>query len=184
MPYFKHPNALVETENIGDNTRVWAFAHILPMAKIGSDCNINDQTFIENDVIIGNHVTVKSGVYIWDGVRIEDHVFIGPNVTFTNDLRPRSQQYPESFAKTVVREWASLGANATVVAGIEIGRYAMIGAGSVVTKNIPDHTLWYGNPARMKGYVCCCGNSLETDYSCKNCGLQFGMQNEKLVEIK
>lgn len=180
--YFKHPNALVESDQIGKNTRVWAFAHILPGAIIGENCNINDQTFIENDVIIGNNVTVKSGVYIWDGARIGNHVFIGPNVTFTNDLRPRSQQYPEAFAQTHVRDWASIGANSTIVAGIEIGSYAMIGAGSVVTKDVPQHTLWYGNPARFKGYVCCCGEKLNAKYSCDKCSSQYKLVNGRMTK--
>ncbi len=175
--YFKHPNSLVESERIGKKTRIWAFAHVLPGAVIGENCNINDHTFIENDVIIGNNVTIKSGVYIWDGVRLADNVFIGPNVTFTNDLQPRSKQYPESFEKTVVEEGASIGANSTIIAGNRIGKYAMIGAGSVVTKDVPDHSLWYGNPARMKGYVCACGEKLLSDYTCCRCNRRY-----KLVE--
>lgn len=167
--YFKHPNALVESYNIGEGTRIWAFAHVLPKAVIGRNCNINDHTFIENDVIIGNNVTVKSGVYIWDGVYLGDNVFVGPNVTFTNDLRPRSKQYPEAFEKTIVEEGASIGANSTIIAGNKIGKYAMIGAGSVVTKNIPNYTIWYGNPAKMKGYICECGEELNSTYTCCRC---------------
>ncbi|MED4599482.1 acyltransferase [Paenibacillus validus] len=169
MTYYKHPNALVETDNIGRDTRIWAFSHILQGAVIGENCNINDQTFIENDVIIGNNVTVKSGVYIWDGVRIEDNVFIGPNVTFTNDLKPRSKQYPKKFEQTIIEEWASIGANATIIAGNRIGKYSMIGAGSVVTKDIPNNTLWYGNPAKMRGYVCNCGEKLTNELKCNKC---------------
>jgi acetyltransferase-like isoleucine patch superfamily enzyme len=108
---------------------------------------------IENDVVIGDNVTIKSGVQVWDGVTIEDNVFVGPNVTFTNDLVPRSKQYPEAFAKTVIKRGASIGANATIVAGHTIGENALIGAGSVVTKNIPDNTVWYGNPAVQHGYI-------------------------------
>ncbi|RED57631.1 acyltransferase [Cohnella lupini] len=182
MSYFKHENAIVETEDIGDQTRIWAFAHILSGAKVGENCNINDHTFIENDVIIGNNVTVKSGVYIWDGVRIHDNAFIGPNVTFTNDLNPRSKQYPAEFIKTTVGVFASIGANSTIVAGNTIGKYAMIGAGSVVTKNIPDHTLWYGNPAKFKGYVCNCGSKLTNDFVCEKCELQFEILQDGLKE--
>lgn len=163
MKYYAHPKAIVETVRIGEDTRVWAFAHILPEATIGSNCNICDHTFIENDVVIGDNVTVKSGVYIWDGVRIADNVFIGPNVTFTNDLRPRSQQYPAKYENTFIEDWASIGANATIIAGNHIGRYSMIGAGSVVTKNVPNNTLWFGNPATMRGYVCNCGESLDEE---------------------
>ncbi len=153
MGFFKHNQSLVESNQIGDNTRVWAFAHILSNAVIGDDCNICDHTFIENDVLIGNRVTVKCGVQLWDGTTVEDDVFIGPNATFTNDLFPRSKQYPEQFARTVIRKGASIGANATILPGLTIGQYAMVGAGSVVTKNIPPFAVVVGNPARITGYV-------------------------------
>lgn len=181
--YFTHPQAIVETDSIGEDTRVWAFAHLLPRAVIGSNCNINDHTFIENDVIIGNNVTVKSGVYIWDGVRVKDNVFIGPNVTFTNDLRPRSKQYPSSFLNTILDEWASIGANATIIAGITVGKYAMVGAGSVVTKDIPDNTLWYGNPAKFKGYICNCGVKLDTKLICPECKKRYVLENKKIRSV-
>lgn len=153
MTAFTHPNALVESVHIGDRTRVWAFAHILPGARIGEDCNICDGVFIENDVVVGDRVTVKVGVQLWDGVTLEDDVFIGPNATFTNDLRPRSKQYPEAFLKTLVRKDASIGANATILPGITIGAGAMVGAGSVVTRDVPPGAIVVGNPARIKGYV-------------------------------
>lgn len=180
--YFTHSHAIVETENVGENTRIWAFAHILPRAVVGSNCNINDHTFIENDVILGDNVTVKSGVYIWDGVRIKDNVFIGPNVTFTNDLRPRSKQYPSAFLNTILDEWSSIGANATIIAGITIGKYAMVGAGSLVTKNIPNNTLWYGNPARFRGYICNCGEKLTNDLICPSCERQYSLEEGVIVE--
>lgn len=148
-----HPLADVQTLNIGDNTSVWQFCVILKDAVIGDYCNINCQVFIENDVKIGDNVTIKPGVQIWDGVTLEDNVFIGPNVTFTNDLVPRSKQYPESFAKTLVKKGASIGANATIVAGNTIGEFALIGAGSVVTKDVPANTVWFGNPAKQKGTI-------------------------------
>lgn len=148
-----HPNALVETRHIGKDTRIWAFVHILPKARIGADCNLCDHVFIENDVIIGDRVTIKSGVQVWDGVRIEDDVFIGPNVTFTNDPFPRSKQDPESFLTTVVKRGASIGANATILPGITIGQKAMIGAGSVVTEDIPPNAIVFGNPACIVNYV-------------------------------
>ncbi|TXF77552.1 acyltransferase [Chryseobacterium sp.] len=148
-----HPLADVQTLRIGEETSVWQFCVILAGAAIGNHCNINCQVFIENDVVIGDFVTVKPGVQIWDGVTLEDHVFIGPNVTFTNDLVPRSKQYPDSFAKTLVKRGASVGANATIVAGNCIGAYALIGAGSVVTKDIPDYTVWFGNPAKQRGTI-------------------------------
>jgi acetyltransferase-like isoleucine patch superfamily enzyme len=151
--FFQHSDALVESPNIGDRTRVWAFAHVLPGAQIGADCNICDHTFIENDVRVGDRVTVKCGVQLWDGVTIEDDVFIGPNATFTNDAFPRSQQRPEKFIQTLVKQGASIGANATILPGITIGEKAMIGAGSVVTRNVPPMAIVAGNPARIVGYV-------------------------------
>jgi UDP-2-acetamido-3-amino-2,3-dideoxy-glucuronate N-acetyltransferase len=144
-----HPLADVQSADIGTGTFVWQFCVILAGAKIGNDCNINCHVFIENDVLIGKGVTIKPGVQIWDGITIEDNVFIGPNVTFTNDLRPRSKQYPESFLRTIVKKGASIGANATILPGISIGENAMIGAGSVVLKDIPSNTVWVGNPARQ-----------------------------------
>ena len=153
MDYFVHQNALVESRAIGTNTRLWAFVHVLPGAQIGAECNICDHVFIENDVVIGDRVTIKCGVQIWDGVRIEDDVFIGPNATFTNDLFPRSKQYPEEFAQTVIQKGASIGANATILAGNTIGKNAMVGAGAVVTKSVPPNAIVVGNPARITGYV-------------------------------
>lgn len=144
-----HRLADVQSEHIGEGTTIWQFCVVLKHARIGKDCNINCQVFIENDVTIGDRVTIKSGVQIWNGITIEDDVFIGPNVTFTNDLMPRSKQYPESFLKTIIKKGASIGANATILPGITIGEKAMIGAGSVVTKNIPANTVWAGNPARQ-----------------------------------
>ena len=144
-----HPLADVKSQNIGKGTFVWQFCVILEGAKIGENCNINCQVFIENDVVIGNNVTIKPGVQIWDGITLEDNVFIGPNVTFTNDLKPRSKQYPKIFLRTLVKTGASIGANATILPGITIGENAMIGAGSVVLKDVPSNTLWAGNPARQ-----------------------------------
>lgn len=163
-----HQFSDVQSQNIGENTSIWQFCVVLSGAVIGSNCNICAGVLVENDVIIGNNVTVKSGVQIWDGVMLEDNVFVGPNATFTNDLVPRSKIYPESFGKTIVRRGASIGANATIVAGVEIGEYAMIGAGSVVTKNIPANTLWYGNPAIHKGYITNDGVILSMDRKDKN----------------
>lgn len=153
MGFFEHPQALVETDTIGDGTRVWAFAHILPGARIGRDCNICDHVFIENDVVVGDRVTIKCGVQVWDGVTLEDDVFVGPNATFTNDSFPRSKQYPEAFERTIVRRGASIGANATILAGVVIGKNAMVGAGAVVTRDVPPNAIVVGNPARITGYV-------------------------------
>jgi len=148
-----HQTALVESIQIGEGTRVWAYAHILPGAQIGRDCNICDHTFIENDVIIGDRVTIKCGVQLWDGLRVEDDVFIGPNATFTNDRFPRSAQHLAEYPRTVIKRGASIGANATLAPGIVIGEMAMVGAGAVVTHNAPPHSKLAGNPARIIGYV-------------------------------
>jgi UDP-2-acetamido-3-amino-2,3-dideoxy-glucuronate N-acetyltransferase len=148
-----HPTSDVKTKRIGDNTSIWQFCVVFPHAIIGENCNICANVLIENEVIIGNNVTIKSGVQLWDGVTVEDNVFIGPNVTFTNDLVPRSKQYALEICKTKLRKGCSIGANSTIIAGVEINEYAFIGAGSVVTKSIPANTVWYGNPATMRGYV-------------------------------
>lgn len=148
MNYFVHEKGICESKNIGKDTKIWAFTHILPKAIIGKNCNICDFVFIENDVIIGNNVTIKCGVQIWDGITIEDNVFIGPNVTFTNDKFPRSKVYPDQFLKTKIEKGASLGANSTILPGIIIGKNAMIGAGSVVTHSVSTDTIVVGNPAR------------------------------------
>jgi UDP-2-acetamido-3-amino-2,3-dideoxy-glucuronate N-acetyltransferase len=150
---FFHPAAIVETESVGEGTRVWAFAHILPGARIGAGCNICDHTFIENDVVVGDRVTVKCGVQLWDGITLEDDVFVGPNVTFTNDPFPRSGQHRPNVARTLVRRGASIGANATILPGITIGERAMVGSGAVVARDVPPDAIVGGNPARIFGYV-------------------------------
>jgi UDP-2-acetamido-3-amino-2,3-dideoxy-glucuronate N-acetyltransferase len=151
--HYVHPQAICESNHIGENTRIWAFAHVLPNAVIGAECNICDGVFIENDVIVGDRVTIKCGVQLWDGLTVEDDVFIGPNATFTNDRFPRSKVFPEQFAKTIVRKGASIGANATILPGLEIGSGAMVGAGSVITRSVPPNAIAVGNPARIIGYV-------------------------------
>jgi acetyltransferase-like isoleucine patch superfamily enzyme len=164
-----HNLAEVQSKNIGKNTNIWQFCVILKDAKIGNNCNINAHVFIENNVIIGNNVTVKSGVQLWDNIEVEDNVFIGPNVTFTNDFTPRSKQYPKKFLKTVIKKGSSIGANSTIIGGVTINEYSMIGAGSVVTKNIGIQELWYGNPSSFKGYVCRCGNRCDKSLICNTC---------------
>src|SRR2546421_3862172 len=153
--FFQHEQALVESTSIGDDTRIWAFAHVLPGAKIGRECNICDHTFIENDVVIGDRVTIKCGVQIWDGLTIEDDVFIGPNASFTSDNFPRSTRFlsAEKRPRTLLKRGASIGANATILPGIVLGERAMIGAGAVVTRSVPPDAIVVGNPASISGYV-------------------------------
>jgi UDP-2-acetamido-3-amino-2,3-dideoxy-glucuronate N-acetyltransferase len=151
--FFVHPNALCESAQVGKGSRIWAFAHVLPKARLGLDCNVCDGVFIENDVVVGDRVTVKCGVQLWDGITLEDDVFVGPNATFTNDPFPRSKQYPEKFGRTVVQKGASIGANATILPGLTIGRNAMVGAGAVVTRSVPPNAIVAGNPAHIIGYV-------------------------------
>ncbi|MAE23268.1 MAG: dTDP-6-deoxy-3,4-keto-hexulose isomerase [Pseudomonas sp.] len=148
MPYI-HKLSDVQSTTIGRGTRIWQYAVVLPGARIGEDCNICAHTLIENDVVLGDRVTVKSGVFLWDGLRIADDVFIGPNATFANDPMPRSKHYPEKFLGTHLHRGASIGANATLLPGVSIGEYAMVGAGAVVTKDVPPRTVVVGNPARI-----------------------------------
>lgn len=148
-----HPLSDVKSDTIGSGTKVWQYSVILSGAVIGHNCNICAHTLIEGDVKIGNNVTIKSGVYLWDGTRIGDNVFIGPNATFTNDPYPRSKVYPDRFYGVIVNEWASIGANATILPGVVVGVGAMVGAGSVVTSDVPDHAVVVGNPAKVIRYV-------------------------------
>jgi acetyltransferase-like isoleucine patch superfamily enzyme len=167
MKYFCHKSAEVQSISIGAGTYIWQFVVVLKEAIVGEYCNINSHVFIENDVQIGDYVTIKSGVQIWDGITLEDNVFIGPNVTFTNDLIPRSKKYPDEFVKTIIQKGASIGANATIIAGNEIGTYAMVGAGSVVTKNIGKNELWVGNPAKKIGFLTNEGEVLDLNLKSK-----------------
>lgn len=160
--YFVHPAAICESDKIGESTKIWAFSHVLSGAKIGRDVNINDHVFIEDDVIVGDRVTVKCGVQLWNGTTIEDDVFIGPNVTFTNDMFPRSKKFLESHPRTLIRKGASVGAGTVLLPGVIIGQYALIGAGSVVTRDVPPFAKVYGNPARIFGYVNPDGTALES----------------------
>jgi UDP-2-acetamido-3-amino-2,3-dideoxy-glucuronate N-acetyltransferase len=176
-----HPTSDVQTTKIGSDTVIWQYTVVLQEASIGNNCNINAHCFIENDVIIGNNVTLKCGVYVWDGIRIEDDVFVGPSVTFINDKNPRSKIYPEKKIGAYIEKGVSLGANSTILGGIRIGRYALIGAGSVVTKDVPNNTLWIGNPARHSGYVCNCGHKLDKSLHCNYCNSDYELINNKIV---
>jgi UDP-2-acetamido-3-amino-2,3-dideoxy-glucuronate N-acetyltransferase len=151
--YFVHPLALCETADVGEGSRIWAFAYVLEGARIGRDANVCSHVFIEEDVVVGDRVTIKSGVQLWNGVRLADDVFVGPNATFTNDLFPRSKSRPERFLETVVERGASIGANATILAGVTIGTGAMVGAGAVVTRSVPAHAVVTGNPAEIRRFV-------------------------------
>lgn len=181
-----HSTALVESSDIGPGTRIWAFCHVLSGARIGRLCNIGDHSFIEGGVTIGDEVVIKNGVSIWRGVTIEDRVFIGPNATFTNDFVPRARVFHDHYQPTLVREGASIGANATLLCGITIGRYALVGAGSVVTRNVPDFALVVGSPARISGYVCRCGTKLAFSAGqiadCTHCPRRFRQIDSGAVE--
>lgn len=183
LQFFTHPQALVESDDIGPRTRVWAFAHVMKGARIGADCNIGDHAYIEPDVCLGNNVTVKNGVAIWTGVTVDDNAFLGPNCVFTNDPNPRAyiKKSIDSLTPTHVCANATIGANATIVCGVTIGRYAFIGAGTVVIRTVPDFALVVGNPARQIGWMCMCarklpmpvGAPLGAECRCTYCGNIF-----------
>lgn len=177
-----HSHALVdEGAQLGERTRVWAFAHILSGAVIGEDCNICDHTFVEGQVILGDRVTVKCGVYLWDGVTAEDDVFIGPAAVFTNDLKPRSREYPASYAQTLLKQGCSIGANSTIAAGIVVGAWSMIGLGSIVTKSVADYAVVWGTPATFKYWMCRCTKKLDFGNSKRavcECGKSYELDSE------
>jgi acetyltransferase-like isoleucine patch superfamily enzyme len=177
-----HPQAIVETPDIGENTRIWAFVHVLKGAVIGKNNNICDHCFIENGVKLGDDVTVKSGVYLWKGITAEDGVFIGPAAAFTNDLFPRSKNTGYEQKNTLLKKGCSIGANATILAGITVGQYAMVGAGAVVTKDVHDFTIVYGNPAVEKGYACVCGKKLrfKGKRALCSCGKKYEKNKNKI----
>ncbi len=192
---FIHPTALVENDFVGQGTRIWAFVHIFPGVRVGDNCNICDHAFIETGVTIGNNVTLKNNVCVWEGITIEDDVFVGPNVSFTNDLFPRSPRMIEVrtrylqkdnwMAKTVIRKGSSIGANATIIGGIQIGCYSFIGAGATVTKDVEPFALVVGCPAKKVGYVCVCGKKRGTSFpssTCPACGTTPDVYKRKFIE--
>jgi UDP-2-acetamido-3-amino-2,3-dideoxy-glucuronate N-acetyltransferase len=172
---FVHPHGICESDTVGAGTRVWAFAHVLPGAVVGKDCNLGDHSFVEGGARLGDGVTVKNGVAVWDAVTLEDHVFVGPNVSFTNDMTPRAmvKKPPEDFVPTLVRRGATLGANATIVCGVVIDEFAFVAAGAVVTRDVARHALVAGNPARSIGWMCECGERLGESLRC-GCGRRYG----------
>ena len=185
--YFVHPTSVVdEGAVIGDGTKIWHFSHIQSGAKIGKNCSFGQNANVSNNVTIGNGVKVQNNVSIYEGVELKDYVFCGPSCVFTNDLTPRAK-YPKGragYKKTVVGEGASIGANATVVCGHNIGKWAMIAAGAVVTSNVPDHALMIGVPARLRGWVCECGTILSDDLTCDKCGRTYHESDSGLKEAK
>lgn len=171
---FVHEKALCDTDDIGDGTRVWAFAHVMKGARVGAHCNICDHAFIESGAVLGNRVTVKNAVLVWDKVTVEDEVFLGPNMVFTNDMNPRVafKKSPDAFLPTLVKRGASIGANATIVCGVTLGEHSFVGAGSVVIRDVPAHAMVVGNPARRIGWMCACGEKLPSSLACK-CGRAY-----------
>lgn len=183
--FFVHPHGICESDQVGDRTRVWAFAHILGGAKVGSDCNVCDGAFIEGGASVGNRVTVKNQVMIFEGVHVADEVFLGPGVIFTNDLRPRAhiKRHGDALLETHVERGATLGAGVVVVCGVTIGAHAFVGAGAVVTRDVPPHAFVAGNPARQKGWVCICGERLAADLLCE-CGRRYGLASEGSLALE
>ncbi|NMB55060.1 MAG: N-acetyltransferase [Leptolinea sp.] len=193
--FFSHSTAIVETEQIGSGTRIWAYAHVMKEVQIGSNCNIGDHSFIESGVVVGNNVTIKNGNMLFEGLVLEDGVFVGPHVFFTNDLHPRSPRLPQAkmrykshdwLYKTLVKRGASLGAGAVILADTTIGEYALVGAGCVVSHDVPAYALVVGNPARQIGWVCECGITLKEDGQtgvCPSCSRRYHIKDQKISPL-
>jgi UDP-2-acetamido-3-amino-2,3-dideoxy-glucuronate N-acetyltransferase len=181
---FVHPLALCECDDVGPRTRIWAFAHVQERARIGADCQVGDHAFVEGGAVVGDSVTIKNGVLLWSGVTVEDEVFLGPGAVFTNDASPRAafRKGPAGWLPTLVRHGATVGANATVLPGLTIGRWAMVGAGGVVTADVADHALVVGNPARQVGWACRCGRALPDDLDCVACGRSYRLAGGGTLE--
>lgn len=186
MAYYIHPTSIVDDNvEIGEGTKVWLFCHIQSGARIGTHCSFGQNVNVSNDVRIGNGVKVQNNVSIYEGVELEDYVFCGPSCVFTNDLTPRAK-YPKGkagYKRTLVKEGATIGANATIVCGHTVGKWALIGAGAVVTSDVPDYALMLGVPARRSGWVCRCGNILSEEYVCDKCGRQYSFSDENKLEM-
>ena len=174
-----HPQALVETDQIGPRTRIWAFAHVMKRAVIGSDCNICDHAFVESGVTIVNRVKIKNGVAVWEKVTIEDDVFLGPNCVLTNDINPRAEinKGSDRFLPTYIKKGATIGENATIICGITLGEYSFIAAGAVVTRDVVPYSVMVGVPAQMAGYMCRCGEKIHFSKSCV-CGRKYQFINK------
>jgi len=184
---FIHKDAVVESNHIGEGTRIWRNVHIMPGAIIGKNCNIGEGCYIENHVRIGNGVTIKNNVALWDNITIEDNVFIGPAAVFTNDYTPRAQnkKNPKDLDSIVIKRGATIGANATIVCRHTIGEYAFVGAGAVVTRDVPPHHVVYGNPAKFKGLMCRCGRFIKqkkSPYICI-CGIKYQINNKNILSV-
>lgn len=184
--YYKHQTAIVDEPSIiGCGTRIWHWSHVMSNSKIGNNCNIGENAFIESGVILGNNVKVKNNVALYSGVECEDDVFLGPNCVFTNVLNPRSFiNRKDQFKKTIVKKGATIGANSTIICGVSIGEYALVGAGSVVTKSVEPYTLVVGNPARFMSFICECGSKLDEKYVCKNCGKEYLLIDNNHLKLK
>jgi acetyltransferase-like isoleucine patch superfamily enzyme len=181
---FVHELALCESDDVGPRTRVWAFAHVLAGARIGADCKIGGHAFVEGGTVVGDGVTIKNGVQLWSGVTVEDEAFLGPGAVFTNDASPRAPfpKGPAGWRPTLVRRGATVGANATVLSGLTIGPWAMVGAGSVVTGDVPAHAVVVGNPARRTGWACRCGQTLPDGLACAACGRSYRLADGGTLE--
>jgi acetyltransferase-like isoleucine patch superfamily enzyme len=168
---FVHPQALCESDEVGARTRIWAFAHVMKGARLGTDCNVGDHAFVESGAVLGNRVTVKNAVLVWDKVIVEDEVFLGPNMVFTNDMNPRVafKKPPEQFLPTLVRRGASIGANATIVCGVTVGEGSFVGAGTTVIRDVPSYAIVVGSPGRRIGWMCACGEKLPKSLRCSKC---------------
>jgi acetyltransferase-like isoleucine patch superfamily enzyme len=181
---FVHPQGICESDQVGEGSRIWAFAHVMKNARIGAHCNIGEGAFVESGAVLGDYVVVKNGVAIWDRVEIESYVFLGPYCVFTNDRIPRShpdyRTGPGGWEPTLVRSGATIGANATILCGTTLGQWSFVAAGAVVTRDVPDHAMVAGNPARQIGWACRCGRRLSESLRC-SCGLEYRMDEGRLV---
>ncbi len=186
-PFFKHPTALVETDQVGDGTNIWAYAHVMKGARVGSRCNVGDHAFVESGAVVGDEVTIKNGVAVWAHVTVGNRVFLGPNAALTNDMRPRSRQKDWTPVPTRIGEGATIGANATIVCGSDIGAWALVGAGAVVTRPVPAYAVVVGNPARAIGFVCQCAQTLArrgAKYTCSACGRRYHRSGDGLALVE